>query len=552
SSKLYQHCDKLGLHYGPGFRGVSEARRGDHIAWVSVDVSKRDTDDALGTFAAFLDGCFHGMIVADPAFECPDGGLYLPHRIESIQWQGDFNPRNGQAVVRILRKDQYRMVADLDIYDALGSPLAQVRGFESLRVAGTGKQSDPDPLLYQLIWKPSDTVAPPTSDHATGRTWLVFEDQCGLARELESALLETGKVVRVQHGNGFKRLKSNSFIIDPESDKHFVRLLEDVGDGITDIVYLWGLDGPDNVEMSTEVLEKSLQLTTLAPMHLVQAWQAQPGLSRAQIARLTFVTRDAQPLPDVQSPISLSAAPLIGLGRVVMNECSSLKTKLVDLSGSALADLVQELVEIDDAEDEVLYHESIRYVRRFKGVIGQPMPPSLLPRQRCILQTGQSSSIEELRFVSAVSSELADDELEIEVIAAGLNFSDVMKSLGLYPGLPDGPPILGAECSGRVTRVGRGVSRFRIGQEVFGVAPGSFASHVIVNESLVAVKPACLSHQEAAAIPIAFLTADHALQTCARLRSDDRVLIHAASGGVGLAAMQLAVSVGSEIFATAG
>jgi NADPH:quinone reductase-like Zn-dependent oxidoreductase len=84
------------------------------------------------------------------------------------------------------------------------------------------------------------------------------------------------------------------------------------------------------------------------------------------------------------------------------------------------------------------------------------------------------------------------------------------------------------------------------------VAPGAFATHVVVESTLVARKPRNLSHQQAAALPIAFLTAIHALDTCGRMRSGDNVLIHAASGGVGLAAMQLARLAGARILATAG
>ncbi|MEO8268885.1 MAG: type I polyketide synthase, partial [Aureliella sp.] len=142
-------------------------------------------------------------------------------------------------------------------------------------------------------------------------------------------------------------------------------------------------------------------------------------------------------------------------------------------------------------------------------------------------------------------------EVEIEVIAAGLNFSDVMKVLGLYPGLPDGPIDLGAECCGRIARIAEG-SHWQVGDEVIAVAPATFASHTIVREALVARKPRNLTYQQAATIPVAFMTADYALNHCARLQPGDTVLIHSASGGVGLAAMQLARLAGATILATAG
>ena len=143
-------------------------------------------------------------------------------------------------------------------------------------------------------------------------------------------------------------------------------------------------------------------------------------------------------------------------------------------------------------------------------------------------------------------------EVEIEIVVAGVNFSDVMKVLGLYPALPDGPVPLGAECSGRITAVGEGVTALRVGDLVLAVAGFAFGSHVVTRAELVAIKPARLSFEQAATLPIAFLTAHYALEYQGRLAPGERVLIHSASGGVGLAASQLARRAGATVFATAG
>jgi NADPH:quinone reductase-like Zn-dependent oxidoreductase/acyl carrier protein len=142
------------------------------------------------------------------------------------------------------------------------------------------------------------------------------------------------------------------------------------------------------------------------------------------------------------------------------------------------------------------------------------------------------------------------DEIEIEVVASGLNFRDVLNALGAYPGDP-GP--LGGECAGRVVAVGADVAAFRIGDTVAAVTPGGgFRTFVTVPASLAARVPATLSLEDAAATPIAFLTALYGLERLARMGPGDRVLIHAAAGGVGLAAVQLALRAGATVFATAG
>ncbi len=140
-------------------------------------------------------------------------------------------------------------------------------------------------------------------------------------------------------------------------------------------------------------------------------------------------------------------------------------------------------------------------------------------------------------------------EVEISVRATGLNFRDVLNVLGLYPGDP-GP--LGGECSGVISAVGEGVSDLHVGDEVLGIASGSFATYVTTPAALMVKKPANLSFAEAATIPITFLTAHYALHELAGMKAGDRVLIQAAAGGVGLAAVQLCRRAGAEIFGTAG
>ena len=140
-------------------------------------------------------------------------------------------------------------------------------------------------------------------------------------------------------------------------------------------------------------------------------------------------------------------------------------------------------------------------------------------------------------------------EVEIRVLATGLNFRDVLITLGIYPG---DSTILGLECAGTIASVGDGVEEFHVGDEVIAYAHGSFGSFATVPSDFVAHRPKRLSLEEAATIPIVFLTAHYTLRCLAEIKRGDRVLIHAASGGLGMAAVQLAQLAGAEIFATAG
>ncbi|HEU4428650.1 MAG TPA: polyketide synthase dehydratase domain-containing protein, partial [Myxococcota bacterium] len=140
-------------------------------------------------------------------------------------------------------------------------------------------------------------------------------------------------------------------------------------------------------------------------------------------------------------------------------------------------------------------------------------------------------------------------EVALEVKAAGLSFLDVLRSFGLEG---DDAPGLGCELAGIVREVGRGVTALRAGDDVFGFAPGALASRVITDARTLLRKPAQLSFEHAAALPLARAVAQHALRQLARVRAGDRVLVHSAGGAIGQAAVALAVRAGAEVAATAG
>jgi phthiocerol/phenolphthiocerol synthesis type-I polyketide synthase C len=144
-------------------------------------------------------------------------------------------------------------------------------------------------------------------------------------------------------------------------------------------------------------------------------------------------------------------------------------------------------------------------------------------------------------------------EVEVEVHAASLNFRDLMLVLGLYPSTQDPTSCaMGTDWSGTVAAVGEGVSRLRVGDEVIGLVISDFSPYVTCSEARVVKRPQVLSHVESSSIPTVFLTAYYALHHMARLQRGERILIHSATGGVGLAALQIARWRGAAIYATAG
>ena len=143
-------------------------------------------------------------------------------------------------------------------------------------------------------------------------------------------------------------------------------------------------------------------------------------------------------------------------------------------------------------------------------------------------------------------------EVRIAVRAAGINFADTMARVGLYPDAPKPPCVLGYEVAGEVDSVGEGVTDFKPGDRVMaGTRFGGQAELVAVPAEQVLPLPERLSFEQGAAFPVNYGTAYAALILMGGLREGDRLLVHAAAGGVGISATQIARNVGAEVFGTA-
>jgi NADPH:quinone reductase-like Zn-dependent oxidoreductase len=147
---------------------------------------------------------------------------------------------------------------------------------------------------------------------------------------------------------------------------------------------------------------------------------------------------------------------------------------------------------------------------------------------------------------------LASSGVRIDVGAAGINFADVMARMGLYQDAPKTPCVVGYEVAGAVLELGGGVGGLTPGQRVFaGTQFGGYASQVVVPASDVVPLPDELSFEQGAAIPVNYATAWAALIGFGSLQPGERVLVHSAGGGVGIAATQIAKRTGAEVYGTA-
>ncbi len=170
-----------------------------------------------------------------------------------------------------------------------------------------------------------------------------------------------------------------------------------------------------------------------------------------------------------------------------------------------------------------------------------------------IIEITRFGPSEVLKIREEPISALSDGEVLVEVKAVGLNFADIFERMGLYAAAPKAPFVPGFEVAGTVAEVGLGVKNLTVGQRVFAVTRfGGYKSYVKTDQALVKPLPDGFSYEEGAGFPTTYLTAYHGMINLGHIAVGEKVLIHAAAGGVGTAALQIAKIFQSEIFATCG
>ncbi|MCM2369159.1 type I polyketide synthase [Aporhodopirellula aestuarii] len=573
---FYRRMAACGLQYGPMFQVVTELHAGADECLCQMQLSEplqKDLSDYI-LHPAVMDGCLQSIagVVIDPEDESV-ADLVLPTHAERVRVYRDLPAGPLWVYTRGSNAASATDTFDADIVLLAddGAVVAEISGARVQRVAKqrSSRQAKPEDLLYQTHWQASPLASSATDDRDQSRRWVLFADSAGLADQMADQFRQQGDdVCVVRPGTEFSFAssdddeKASSCVLNPLERDDYERLFAELGersDGQFSIVNMWGIgksegDLSDEAELAHSICSHALLLlATLAKT------------SSVKIGRIHWVTRGANAVSDIDAVIP-SQASLWGLGRTAIVEMPHLKLRFIDLDSSESTDssidsLRNELLANKNdetaGEDHVAYRSGSRYVARLERVpeLFQSTPgsrQSLPASERYSLRLGDSPSFDELHYVPVGGKTLAPNEVEIEVRSTGLNFSDVLKALGLYPGVKDEIVPLGIECAGVVSRVGDAVDRFQPGQRVMGVAPYSFASHTTTADYAIVATPDNLSDEDAATIPITFLTAHHALCSLARLGKNERVLIHAGAGGVGLAAIQIAQAVGAEIFATAG
>jgi acyl transferase domain-containing protein/NADPH:quinone reductase-like Zn-dependent oxidoreductase/acyl carrier protein len=402
-------------------------------------------------------------------------------------------------------------------------------------------------LLARKAWTEIEMI-PWLVEPLEEKSWLIFADAGGLGDELAARLRSTGASCQmVTIGEGFAATGPETFTVRVEVPEDWQELLLACNQTtpLERIVYLWALDA------SSEVEDGDTVMGTDGLLHLCQALEAtNPGGK----LRIDAVTRGAQPVGRETVPTSVAQSPAVGLFRVILNEYSNLACRGIDLppfASSADIRLLWSELPRTDAEREVAFRGEARFAQRLTR--GRPANEQILDSSVALrLESRERGHLDTLRFSPFVLPECGPGEVLIDVKAAGMNFRDVLKALALYPGEAPDARIFGDEVGGVIKAVGAGVKHVVPGDRVYGLAVFGLATETLARGGDVCKIPGNLSFEEAATLPVVFMTSWHALKEVARLRAGETILVHAGAGGVGMAAIQIAHYLGAEVIASAG
>ncbi|MEE8525458.1 MAG: polyketide synthase dehydratase domain-containing protein, partial [Thermoanaerobaculia bacterium] len=573
AESFYRFAWDQGLELGPSFRWLAEVSLGDGevLARMQVPASVDEADLAAHPLhPGLVDACFQlfgaWFTSAESHFD-----VAVPIAVDSFRFyrrtRGALwchgSLRDGDPDVESPASRELSTV-DFSLFEESGELVARGEGVVLRRVERDALlgQAAPrlDRWLYELQWpqRPRQPSQPAAGGAAArpGR-WLIFADSGGLGARLAELAERAGeRSVLIFPGEAFEACGEGRWRADPRRPQDFERLLATVlppeQEPCLGVVHLWGLEDVPEDGLTAAALARAQELGCGSVLHLVQALARSAG---RRPSGLWLVTRGAQAIAGERLPAAgMAQAPLWGLGRVLPHEHPELDCRRIDLDPAAMEDEARALwaeIRSPDREDQVAFRGDQRHVARlarWSSADGRGSHRLELPDGPFRLEISDRGTLDNLAFQPASRRSPGSGEVEIRVRAAGLNFRDVLNVLGMYPGDP-GPP--GLECAGEVVAIGDAVEDLEVGDAVLGIAPQCFSDFATTRAPLVVRKPAALSFEEAATVPIAFLTAAFCLRELARMAPGERVLIHAAAGGVGMAAVQLAQRCGAEVFATA-
>ena len=502
-----------GYGYGPSFQGLVEAWRvGDAVYGRAVLAEAlRSSADEYGLHPALLDSALHVLSFDRVAGAGgSEGSLLLP-----FEWSEVSLAATGARELRIRasveRSGEGEALAQLQLADGHGRAVARVGGL-LLREASEAQIREASRSeaqhLYRLEWR------------AVG-------------------LSEAGPEALPLMVGGDGALAARLGLAHADSVAALVARL-DAGAGVPSQIVFDHVAEPDGSLVAAAHAAATRGLEEL---------QGILGEARLNETKVTWLTSGAVATGPDEGASGLSRAPLWGLVRSARAEHPDRRLQLVDVDAAVIdAALLGKLLSTQAEPELALRHGSVLAPRLARaGTAAGALQAPVAAQDYRVAVTGPGR-LDGVSLVAAVelSEPLAPGQIRVGVRAAGMNFRDVLITLGQIAS-----PGIGFEFAGVVEAVGADVRSIAVGDRVFGLGLGCFGTRAVTLAELVAKVPAGMSFEAAATVPLAYLTALYALQELGQVQPGERVLVHAAAGGVGMAAVQLCRHFGAEVYGTA-
>ena len=533
-----------------GFFAEAEARFGDGggcIEYRPLDIEKDPIAqgfDAHGYDLLIASNVLHATrYLEETLAHCrdllaPSGQLIALENLRGLGWMDlTFGQLDGWWRFADSFRPHHALAGPVVWRGALGNV-----GFEEVEVLGVDESDSTRMLDKGVIVAQGPAVVA-----EQGGAWVLAADQGGAAAELAAELAARNQTVVLACSDDPQVEEGSEVIrktIDMEQRESWRSLLKELPDNVplSGVVHLAALDG-HGAEATTGEIAEDVRRAGASALALVQ------GVSDSDVTPekgVWFITRGAQVLERERGG-ELAGAALWGFGKAVAREAAHLQPRMIDLDPGEMApapDLVNELL-YPDPENHIAYRGDARRVARLIRM-GAGVERLTLPEEPEWVLAPDPDGVFERPYVQPLPApSLEPREVRVAVEASGLNFWDVFRSLGF---IEEGN--LGREMCGYILEVGSDVSTISVGDHVVGLGFGAFGAQMVTREELVAPAPSGFSVTGLATVPSAFVSAALSFELSG-LEAGDRVLIHAGSGGVGLAAIQLVQAAGAEVFATA-
>ena len=393
--------------------------------------------------------------------------------------------------------------------------------------------------------------------------WILFADQGTVVTDIAAQLGGLNKTCYiVRKGEVYKQLSDQEFAIKPLSQADLDRVVDMVKmrGKLQGFIYGWGLDLVQNADLSRANIVKGEDSASMTMLNIMRKLN---GASFSENPSIWTLFSGSQTIAGSPELIKMSQMGLRGVARTALNEFPNYRTVLVDFSQpvqkSEIDVFVDELF-ANDFVDEVAFRGRKRFISRLERV----SPENVIEQaKRHVPADGSAYSasitdygvLDNITLRESLRLPVPEGMVEIQVKAAALNFRDIMMAMGLLSAeAVDGGLYgrnFGLECAGVVSRVGK-KSGFKVGDEVLACSKNSIAGFTVAHRDHVVKKPTDMDWGQAAGFPIVYLTAYYALVHQCRIEAGEKVLVHAAAGGVGIAAVNIARALGCEVYATVG